>query len=85
MGMPTLEDIGDTAFGLKNKGYKSVKPHFIPKILVNMAAGNISIKYGLKVRKQQHIVFIRINTMNFRMIRTFVFVCHIKQSSVLFY
>ena len=49
MGMASLDDIVDTGQTLVNKGYKGVSPHFVPKILVNMAAGNISIKHGFKV------------------------------------
>ena len=49
MGMVGLEDIVDTGMALKERGYKRVTPHFIPKILINMAAGHISLKFGLKV------------------------------------
>ena len=42
-GLSTLEDTHLTAV---NKGHRRVNPFFIPSIIVNLAAGQISIKHG---------------------------------------
>lgn len=47
-GIGSFHDTYDNAVNFERSGYKKVQPLFIPKILTNMAAGNISIKYGLK-------------------------------------
>ena len=49
MGMVGLDDIVHFGKCLNDSGYNSISPHFIPKILPNMAAGLISLKYGFKV------------------------------------
>ena len=48
MGMVGLEDIVSTGKALAERGYNRVNPHFVPRILVNMAAGHISLQHGLK-------------------------------------
>lgn len=48
LGIGLFQDMYDNAVGFHAGGYKKVQPLFVPKLLTNMAGGNISIKYGLQ-------------------------------------
>lgn len=48
MGMVDLDSICETFTELQTRGYKRVSPHFVPRVLTNMAAGHISIKFGFR-------------------------------------
>lgn len=47
MGMIDLNDVCNTNDALR-KSYKQVSAFFVPRILANMASGQISIKYGFR-------------------------------------
>ncbi|KAF7989950.1 hypothetical protein HCN44_008624 [Aphidius gifuensis] len=47
IGMIDLVDVCNMYEELQ-KGYSKVSPYFVPRILTNMAAGQISIKYGFR-------------------------------------
>jgi 3-oxoacyl-[acyl-carrier-protein] synthase II len=49
MGMSKFGDIVDAGVTLKERGYRRVSPFFIPKVLLNMPAGHISLRHKLKV------------------------------------
>ena len=44
-GLPLIEQMADT---LREKGPDRVSPFFIPGLIVNLAAGQVSIRYGAK-------------------------------------
>lgn len=49
MGMPDLQEVYNAGKALNDRGIKSISPYFIPRNLVNMASGHISIEAGFKV------------------------------------
>ncbi|XP_054168236.1 3-oxoacyl-[acyl-carrier-protein] synthase, mitochondrial-like, partial [Oppia nitens] len=48
MGMIDMNEVIHNGTALQTQGFNRVSPHFVTKLLVNMPAGHISIKYGLK-------------------------------------
>ncbi|QDS74742.1 hypothetical protein FKW77_001095 [Venturia effusa] len=47
-GIGNLDDIVQTVVDYERGGYKKVSPLFVPRLLINMAAGHISMRYGFK-------------------------------------
>tara|TARA_R110002072_G_scaffold72758_15_gene173747 strand:+ start:1650 stop:2918 length:1269 start_codon:yes stop_codon:yes gene_type:complete len=47
-GIGGLETIAEAAMLLRDKGPRRVSPFFIPSSLINLASGQVSIKYGFK-------------------------------------
>ncbi len=47
-GIGGLSSIADTAVLLKERGPRRVSPFFIPSALINLASGQVSIRYGFK-------------------------------------
>ena len=47
-GIGGIEGIAETAIVLKERGPRRVSPFFVPGRLINLAAGYVSIEFGLK-------------------------------------
>lgn len=47
-GIGSLEDAYDTSIAFDGGGYRKVSPLFVPRLLINLAAGHISMRYGFK-------------------------------------
>ncbi|KAL4917496.1 thiolase-like protein [Aspergillus aurantiobrunneus] len=45
-GIGNFDEIYDTAVAYEKGGYRKVSPLFVPKLLINLGAGHISMKYG---------------------------------------
>lgn len=48
-GIGNLDEIASAGVTFAQKGYKAISPFFVPKVLVNMAAGHVSIEHGFQV------------------------------------
>lgn len=47
-GIGSFEDLYNNSVNFHTKGYHRTQPLMVPRILTNMAAGNVSIHFGLK-------------------------------------
>ena len=47
-GIGGLNRIAETALELRDKGPRRISPFFIPSALINLASGQVSIRYGFK-------------------------------------
>ncbi|RAK75155.1 putative beta-ketoacyl synthase (Cem1) [Aspergillus fijiensis CBS 313.89] len=46
-GIGNFDEIYDTVVAYEKGGYRKVSPLFVPKLLINLGAGHISMRYGL--------------------------------------
>lgn len=54
-GIGGLETINDQKERAMEKGYHRLSPFFIPSAIINLGAGNIAIKYGIKGPAISHV------------------------------
>ncbi|KAF9963856.1 Mitochondrial beta-keto-acyl synthase [Modicella reniformis] len=45
-GIGSLDDMAATTLSYAESGYRKMSPMFVPKILINMAAGHLTMKFG---------------------------------------
>ncbi|PGG95567.1 beta-ketoacyl-acyl-carrier-protein synthase II [Polytolypa hystricis UAMH7299] len=45
-GIGNFDEMFDTTLAYSNGGYKKISPLFVPRLLINLGAGHISMKYG---------------------------------------
>src|SRR5690606_15669409 len=47
-GLGGLDRFADVAYALRDKGPRKISPYFIPTIIGNLAAGQVTIAHGLR-------------------------------------
>lgn len=47
-GIGNLDEAYNTSVAFHEGGYRKVSPLFVPRLLINLAAGHVSIRYGFK-------------------------------------
>ncbi|KAF2730676.1 3-oxoacyl-synth [Polyplosphaeria fusca] len=47
-GIGSLDDVYETTVSYEKGGYKKVSPLFVPRLLINLAAGHVSMRFGFK-------------------------------------
>lgn len=47
-GIGAFEEVYDTTLAFDKGGYHKVSPLFVPRLLINLAAGHVSMRYGFK-------------------------------------
>ncbi|KAK3676132.1 Mitochondrial beta-keto-acyl synthase [Recurvomyces mirabilis] len=47
-GIGNLDEAYNTSVAFSHGGYRKVSPLFVPRLLINLAAGHVSIRYGFK-------------------------------------
>ncbi|KAL0637087.1 Mitochondrial beta-keto-acyl synthase [Maublancomyces gigas] len=47
-GIGSLDDVYQTSINYLKGGYKKVSPLFVPRLLINLAAGHVSMKHSLR-------------------------------------
>ncbi|CBX97247.1 similar to 3-oxoacyl-(acyl-carrier-protein) synthase [Plenodomus lingam JN3] len=47
-GIGSLDDVYNTTVAYEKGGYRKVSPLFVPRLLINLAAGHVSMRYGFR-------------------------------------